>query len=216
MSDYYCHDDHYEDDEGNYYYFWDDYDEDDEDDEIYIPPIVRPIYFNDWKVYELVVRKNFYTAIASKCVLIADIDCGDNIEKPLEVLQKFVQTSNACFYVYKTKNGMRYIQTDCMYTSVNRSAINVLEALGSDRKYIDYCWKDGRFMARVTPKLDSEAMEIYYHKAIFNESRNCRICSKIGVYKSLTAIEMVDSRVLTLCHRHDVLCNIGEEKLPLL
>ena len=219
MEDYYCHDDYFDelDDGEDYCYDEDNEDnEDNEDDEGYIPPLARSIYFNDWKIYELVVRKNFYTAIASSNVLIADIDCGNNVKEHLKVLRKFVNANDACFYVYKTKNGMRYIQTDCMYTNVNRSAIEVLEFLGSDRKYIDFCRQDGRFMARVTPKLNSNVMEAYYHLAVLNQPRDCRTCSKIGIYKALTTIEIVDERVFSLCNRHDLLCNVEKVDLPLL
>ena len=84
------------------------------------------------------------------------------------------------------------------------------------RGMADFCMQDGRFMARVTPKLDSNAMEAYYHRAVLNQPRDCRTCSKIGIYKTLTTIEIVDERVFSLCNRHDLLCNVEEVDLPLL
>ena len=97
MEDYYCHDDYFDELDDGEDYCYDEDNEDDKDDEGYIPPLARSIYFNDWKIYELVVRKNFYTAIASSNVLIADIDCGNNVKEHLKVLRKFVNANDACF-----------------------------------------------------------------------------------------------------------------------
>ena len=84
--------------------------------------------------------------LASSFLLVADIDCGDRIARPLIILSNYVASSDTCFRTYKTKNGMRYLQTDIGYQGANKSAIEVLKALGSDPQYIYLCEIGKRFV----------------------------------------------------------------------
>lgn len=96
-----------------------------------------------------------YFALVSQFMLIIDIDCGDNIVKPLKTLENYLQHNQGNFLIYKTKNGLRYLQTDAIYQGCNQAAIHVLTELQSDPKYIALCQKANNFRARIVPKNNS-------------------------------------------------------------
>ena len=136
-----------------------------EDWDYYIPSeilgqqstIHHRLYSRDLLVSEIVKQQSKMYCLASTFLLIADIDCGDRIARPLSILSNYVNQNDGCFRTYKTKNGMRYFQTDIGYHGANKSAIELLKTLGSDPQYIRLCEVGKRFMARLTPKIDSKA-----------------------------------------------------------
>ena len=103
--------------------------------------------------------------LATNYMLIADIDCGANIDRPLGDLVRWVNRHGGSFRVYKTKNGMRYLQTHILYQGINQSAFATLVALGSDPSYINFSRLGGRFMARLSPKLSPLEIERYFQRA---------------------------------------------------
>lgn len=120
-------------------------------------------------ISEILKQDDRMCVLASRYMLIADIDCGRNTLPYIKKLDKFVQNNGSSFRVYKTKNGMRYIQTDLLYQGANKSAIATLEELGSDSQYIKLCSVGKRFMARLTPKIAPE-LAIKYYEGFYDNS----------------------------------------------
>ena len=90
------------------------------------------LYSGDLLVSEIIKQQEKMYCLASPFLLIADLDCGDRIARPLSILSDYVNQNGGCFRTYKTKNGMRYLQTDVGYQGANQSAIQLLKSLGSD------------------------------------------------------------------------------------
>lgn len=134
-------------------------------------------YYGDLLVYEKLEQENGLVVLASQSVLIADIDCGENTQPYLDILKAFTQKTASTFEVYKTRNGMRYIQLDRIYSGVNKEATRVLSSLNSDENYLNFCQKKGRFMARLTPKLDLEAIKKYREDVAWNRRPSVRVCN---------------------------------------
>ena len=213
FDDYYCYDysdDYYEDDDD--YYCYDNCDNYYEDDDEIKPGLLDSHYYNQLLICSSVQRINGYTALASQHILIADIDCGNDIKKPLQILEEYVSKNNACFKAYKTLNGMRYIQLDTIYQTVNRSAIDTLKYLGSDPKYIEFCRVDERFMARVTPKTNSEGMKKYLSQVIRELKTEVKTSKAICCMGDTTKIDPATDIFVTI---HDRLTNVMEGNLPL-
>ncbi|MGF1490484.1 MAG: hypothetical protein ACFBSE_25620 [Prochloraceae cyanobacterium] len=137
---------------------------------------------NDYLAGEIIKQESGMVCLASKYMLIADIDCGDKIDWHLSILKQWVVENGGSFRIYKTKNGMRYLQTDVMYQGVNNSAIETLTALGSDPNYINLSRKGGRFMARLSPKLSSEDIGEYFESVVCEDPKIavCHFIDTIG------------------------------------
>lgn len=215
---YYCYDyDDYEKEDSYYdeYYCYDNYDyedcDDSESDNIEQLGLLDSHYYNQLLICSPIQRINGYTALASKHVLIADID-SQNMSEALATLRQYVKENDAYFKVYKTLNGMRYIQLDTIYQSVNRSAIDVLKYLGSDPKYIEFCRVDERFMARVTPKTNSEGMKEYLDRVVKEEKTEVRTCVAICYMGDASKIDRAAKIFVTV---HDRFTNVMERDLPL-
>ena len=123
---------------------------------------INYFYSGDLLISEIIKQEERMFCLASYFMLIADIDCGDYIEPSLKKLTNFVNDNGGSFRVYKTKNGMRYFQTDLLYQGANKSAIETLKVLGSDEKYIKLCSLGKRFMARLTPKTEPDLALKYF------------------------------------------------------
>lgn len=146
--------------------------------------ISKNIYYKDLLIAEVINQNDRMYCLKSNYMLIADIDCGHDIDKPLVTLNSFVRTYGGTFKVYKTKNGLRYLQTDLLYQGANKSAIAVLELLGCDPKYINMCKRGKNFMARLTPKSNSADVHDYYQNAVLGRWLNIKgkaICHYIDV-----------------------------------
>lgn len=211
-NEYYCYDsyedyENYEDYDDNYYCY-DSYEEDEEGEE---EDLLADRYCERLLICSSVRRINGYTALASKHVLIADID-NQNTEEALDILREYVKENDAYFKVYKTLNGMRYIQLDTIYQNVNRSAINTLEYLKSDSKYIAFCHNDGRFMARITPKSSSEKMNEYLSLMLEGQQVKERTCQPIYYVGNKSKI---NPAVEVFVEAHDRLTNAANNYLPL-
>ena len=213
----YYDDDYYDDDyyDDNYYDDEEYYEESCEQDEEYGPTLCT---FGDLLIYEVIFREDGFASLVSNCILIADIDCGDDIKTPLLILQDYIDLNGGSFLVYKTKNGMRYIQTDTLYQGVNQRAISVLNALGSDPKYINYSRRDGKFVARITPKLTSEEMKEYRDSVVSINLKSLpyRICSLIGKFHSNKEDFIIQRQLLLFLETHDYACRVEENYLPLM
>lgn len=213
-NDYYYYDyseDNYWEDDDEDYYCYDEYDNY-EDDDFDSPGLMSSLYDNELLICSFVQRENGYTALASQHVLIADIDCQDNVNEPLHLLRQYTEKTDSCFAVYKTLNGMRYIQLDCIYQNVNRSAIETLNFLGSDPKYVDFCRKDGRFMARVTPKSDTEEMKQYLSDIVRGKADIVKICNFVFYVGNISKISSFTELFIK---KHDYLTNTNALELPL-
>ena len=127
------------------------------------------IYQRELLISEILEQDKRMMVLATGFMLIADIDCGDDTAQPLKKLERFVAKNGGSFRVYKTKSGMRYLQTDIMYHGANRSAIATLEELGSDSDYVRLCGQGKRFMARLTPKIEPNQALMY-----FKDVKSCR------------------------------------------
>ena len=145
--------------------------------------IEQRLYSGDLLVSEIIKQQEKMYCLASSFLLIADIDCGDRITHPLSILSDYVNQNGGCFRTYKTKNGMRYLQTDVGYQGANQSAIQLLKALGSDPNYIHLCQVGKRFMARLTPKIDSRSALQYFEdleRGIYPQMKVCDYLGTIG------------------------------------
>jgi hypothetical protein len=198
---------------------WDEYDTwDDEGWEEYCEAALshkfehkKYFYDGDLLISEIIKQENGMYILASSYMLIADIDCGDDIEKPIEKLKQFVQKKGGSFRVYKTKNGLRYLQTDILYQYANKSAIAVLKALGSDPKYIQLCDMGKRFMARLTPKSDPEQASLYYENAPYDIDPKICVCHFLEtVGTEVKAKQLLDSIYYhDFCTRSDRACQLN-------
>ena len=214
---FYCHEDYdeWEEEHYNNYYCYDEYNDEYEGDPEDNINFLDSIFVSNMKISEIVRRKDGYTALASKHMLIVDIDCGDFIDYHLDLLKIHVDEKKDTFRIYKTLNGMRYIQTNLIYQGVNNSAINILKFLESDPKYIDFCEKDGRFMARLTPKLETRGMLDYYYAILDDKDSNVRICDYLGSYFSEKEGPNISPLLDNTIQQHDLACRIAYKSRPL-
>lgn len=131
-------------------------------------------------------------ALESKAILIVDIDCGSQIDEPINRLREYEKNNPGLYRVYKTRNGLRYLQTDCLYHGVNKPALNAFVALGSDPKYIDMCRKTNSFMARLTPKFNSEQLRFEYIDNVeFSVKSDIAVCHFIEAIGRGTSLDTI-------------------------
>lgn len=206
---------YYGDDEHDYCdrYYVDDYDDEYDVEGIIAQPteIERTIYSGQLLISEIILQDNRMYCLASAYLLIADIDCGDRTKEPLKILTAYVEQNGGSFRVYKTLNGMRYLQTDVGYARVNNSAIATLQALGSDQDYVKLSQAGKRFMARLTPKLDSTLALKYFEqfqRGIFPDCRVTNYLKTIGTGE----INPLLKESVTL---HDRITQAHQSHLPL-
>lgn len=207
-DEYDCMDVDYEED---YYCYEDDYNfscEEDEDieEESSLPGI---------KIYSLVLTTDNWYILASEHMLIADVDCADVVEPELNRLQDFVNQNGGCFKVYKTLNGLRYIQTDLLYQKVNKGAIDTLLKLNSDPKYIKMCEKEGQFRARLTPKLSQNDRNKYLLDLGTDKEMKVRVCDFLGFYKRDNSDIIVQPCLDEALEKHDYFTRSSEKTLIL-
>jgi len=195
------------------YYREEEEDDDDDDDYYYEAAISQPslcfdrIYQGELLISEILEQDKRMMVLATGFMLIADIDCGDNVTEPLAKLERFVVQKGGSFRVYKTKNGMRYLQTDIMYHGANKSAIATLKELGSDPNYVRLCAGGKRFMARLTPKIEpNQALEY------FEDLKSCR-SPKTAVCHYLKTVgkENIINSLLMSLDIHDTVCQCFSE-----
>ena len=199
-------------DECGYYYQEEDWD-------CYIPSeilgqqstIEHRLYSGDLLVSEIIKQSEKMYCLASGFLLIADIDCGDRIARPLSILSNYVSSHNGCFRTYKTKNGLRYLQTDVAYHGANQSAIEVLNALGSDPQYIHLCEVGKRFMARLTPKIESNLALQYFNDLERGEQPKMKVCHYLGTIGRRSTMPMLRESI----EAHDLITQISLQDLPL-
>lgn len=163
------------------------------------------IYHRNLLISEIIKQESGMICLASKYMLIVDIDCGENTGQPLETLFRWVNRNGGSFRVYKTKNGMRYLQTDIIYQGVNSSALQILFDLGSDPNYINFCQKGGRFMARLSPKLSTSEIENYFTSTEADRSV-CHFLATVGFEKITDALKQTIAihDIKTLFIRNDL------------
>lgn len=177
----------------------------------YCTEVCEKSYVGDLLISEIIKQGNRMYCLASNFLLIADIDCGCDTEKAIALLTNFVAKNGGTFRVYRTRNGLRYLQTDCAYHGVNRCAIETLKALESDPQYIDMCEQGGHFMARLTPKLDPSSVEDYYQKVRFEGSPKCGVCTYIKTVGCDLESKMLSESIKT----HDYICQSDRPELEL-
>lgn len=174
--------------------------EDYEDEESLDPfSLDRIIYSGDLLVSKI-VKDSRMVALESKAMLIVDIDCEDKIDEPIDRLKAYEREHSGNYRVYKTRMGLRYIQSDCFYHGVNNPALKALKALGSDPKYIRLCLEANSFMARLTPKFAEKSKQYEYLKTGILESEApvavCKLIDTFGdcamQYELKKAIEIHD------------------------
>ena len=149
--------------------------------------------------------------MASAFLLIADIDCGDRISRPLSILSNYVNQNGGCFRTYKTKNGMRYLQTDVGYQGANKSAIELLRKLGSDPNYIHLCEVGKRFMARLTPKIDSRSALRYFEDLERGIYPQMKVCNYLGTIGRRSTMPMLRESI----ELHDFITQVTLDCVPL-
>lgn len=157
------------------------------------------VYDGDLLVGEIIKQESGMICLATNYMLIVDIDCGEDIDRPLGTLFKWVNRNGGSFRVYKTKNGMRYFQTDIMYQGVNNSAVETLFALGSDPNYINLCKKGGRFMARLSPKLSNSEIERYFDDKKSKNPTDISVCH----FMATVGLGLICSSLVDLIKIHD-------------
>lgn len=106
---------------------------------------------------------------------------------------------------------MRYLQTDIAYQGANRSAIEVLKALGSDPQYINLCDVGKRFMARLTPKIDPIAALQYFDDLKQGKQPELKVCDYLGTIGCRSTMTMLRTSI----ELHDHFTQITLENLPL-
>jgi hypothetical protein len=164
------------------------------------------IYSGELLISEIRQQDSKMYVLASSYMLIADIDCGEDIVKPLKTLADFVSGNGGSFRVYKTKNGMRYLQTDLLYQGANKSAIATLEALGSDPKYVNWCKTGHCFMARLTPKIQPELALKYFidrRNGLASDIAVCHFLKDVGSVISPNLIESINLHDFLTLPRHE-------------
>lgn len=200
------------------YDYWESFDNDYDYDEALDQPSthITDIYSGDIAVAEIVKQEpdenKILYCLATQCMLIADIDCGDDIGYFLDLLESFVNQNGGTFRVYKTKNGMRYIQTDAAYFGVTKQAIKILTALESDEKYIKMCKAGNRFMARVTPKISPNKVEDYYNEINTGYSPKIAVCKLIKTVGNQPRSEMLYHAIAL----HDLITQADSERDDLI
>lgn len=190
-----------------------------EDWDYYIPSeilgqqsfVEHQLYSGDLLVSEIIKQQEKMYCLATSYLLIADIDCGDRIARPLSVLSDFVNKNGGCFRTYKTKNGMRYLQTDIAYQGANKSAIEVLKVLSSDPQYVHLCQVGKRFMARLTPKLDSSSALQYFDDLEQGKQPQMKVCNYLGTIGRRSSMPMLKESIKL----HDRLTQISLQNVPL-
>lgn len=159
----------------------------------------RFIYSGDLLVFKA-VRDERMIALESKCMLIVDIDCGDEVDTPINTLRAYAIENPGNYRVYKTQGGLRYIQTDCLYHGVNKPAIAALQALGSDDKYISMCLKTESFMARLTPKFsDAERRQNYINEMEDFQDSQIAVCKHLCTIGTASILDVLFDAL----HIHD-------------
>lgn len=174
--------------------------------------ILTKYYAGEELISELIQQTHVepnYFCLATRFILIADIDCGDKIDVPLQILENHVETFGGSFRVYKTKNGMRYLQTDVLYHGCNKQAVSVLRTLGSDEKYIRWCVAGNQFMARIAPKLENSSD--YYQKRIDGVNLNIAICHFMKTVGNDKIASMLEQSIQV----HDYMTQAFYTELPL-
>ena len=190
-----------------------------EDWDYYIPSkilgqqstVEHRLYSGDLLVSEIVKQQEKMYCLASAFLLIADIDCADRISRPLSILSNYANCHGGCFRTYKTKNGMRYLQTDFGYQGANQSAIVLLKALSSDYKYIRLCEVGKRFMARLTPKIDSKAALQYFEDLEQGKQPQMKVCHYLGTIGRRSTMPMLRKSI----ELHDFITQISLKDVPL-
>lgn len=120
----------------------------------------------------------FMWFLRSKHILIGDIDCGENIDAHLRNIHDYAKENQETFAIYKTKNGLRFFQTNILYQSLGRSSINLLNKLNCDPLYIEKISELGYFAARLTPKL--KTFNDYYELIMAGGVPKVRVCKFLG------------------------------------
>lgn len=169
------------------------------------------LYSGDLLVSEIIKQQEKMYCLASPFLLIADIDCGESIARPLSILSDYVNQNGGCFRTYKTKNGMRYLQTDVGYQGANQSAIQLLKALDSDPQYIYLCEIGKRFMARLTPKIDSRAALQYFDDLEQGKQPKIKVCHYLGTIGHLSTMPMLRESI----ELHDFVTQVSLDCIPL-
>lgn len=169
------------------------------------------IYQGELLISEILEQDKRMMVLATGFMLIADIDCGNDVIEPLEKLERFVAQNGGSFRVYKTRNGIRYLQTDLLYHGANKSAIATLKELGSDPNYVRLCDSGKRFMARLTPKIEPNLALKY-----FEDIKNC--CSPLMAVchylKTVGQENIINSLSMSL-DVHDTVCQCFCSELEL-
>lgn len=174
------------------------------------------VYSGDIVVAEVIKQEpdtnNILYCLATECMLIVDIDCGDEIDYFLGLLDCFVHKNGGTFRVYKTKNGMRYIQIDVAYFGVTKQTIKILTTLESDEEYIKMCRIGNRFMARVTPKISPVEVQKYYEEINTGHSPKIAVCKLIKTVGNQPYSEMLYHAIAL----HDLITQADSERDDLI
>ena len=192
-------------------------DEDEDDNGYYETVIEQPslcfdqIYQGELLISEILEQDKRMMVLATGFMLIADIDCGNNVCEPLKKLERFVTQNGGSFRVYKTIHGMRYLQTDLLYHGANKSAIATLKELGSDSKYVRLCDSGKRFMARLTPKLDRDLALKYFEDVKCSGLPPMAVCHYL---KTVGQEKIINSLSMSL-DVHDTVCQCFSSELEL-
>jgi hypothetical protein len=198
-------------------YLWVDNADDEDDNYYYEAAIEQPslcfdrIYQGELLISEILEQDKRMMVLATGFMLIADIDCGNDVVEPLGKLERFVAQNGGSFRVYKTRNGMRYLQTDLLYHGANKSAIATFKELGSDPKYVRLCDSGKRFMARLTPKLDRDLALKYFEDVKCSGSSPMAVCHYL---KTVGQEKIINSLSMSL-DVHDTVCQCFSSKLEL-
>jgi len=175
--------------------------------------VLKEIYTNGKLISKLIqqthVQPNYF-CLATPAILIADVDCQNNIEYPLKLLRCYVQQTKDSFRIYKTKNGLRYIQTNTIYHGCNKETVGILLSLNSDVKYIKWCFRDNQFMARIMPKQDNFIN--YYSDRIKGIEQAGAICHYLGTIGDGKILQQLNKSI----ELHDFLTQSEFKNLPLV
>jgi hypothetical protein len=98
--------------------------------------------------------------LLSPMVFIADVDCDTEFtkEEALDRIREVERYQNKDFRVYETYKGFRVFDVETTLNLGKRveyiQSLTLLQELGSDPKYIQFCSFRKFYAARVTPKQD--------------------------------------------------------------
>ena len=129
-------------------------------------PFRVPSLVSNWATFDLYKFDSFQTLVlTSKDVFIGDIDFVEEIDydkQEKQILKTIRQREDSSeFRIYRTFKGLRLIKVSGLIRidTQRTQARQLLDSLGCDTKYRDYCFFRGAYEARISPKdfrLDKE------------------------------------------------------------